>query len=115
LEEDTAVSATSYAVISTGGRQLRVGLGDTVRIDRLEAEPGEQVTFDRVLLCEANEHVQVGTPLVDGATVRGTVVEQMKDRKVIVFKNKRRSTYRRTRGHRQMHTLVKIDAIETGA
>lgn len=106
------MSSESYAVISTGGRQLRVSPGDVVEVDRLAVEAGESVTFDRVLLCETGGGVKVGTPIVEGASVKGTVIEERRDRKVLVFKKKRRSTYRRSRGHRQYHTLVKIDSIE---
>jgi large subunit ribosomal protein L21 len=109
------VSTQSYAVISTGGRQIRVREGDVVEVDRIVAEPGSSVTFDKVLLFDTGEEVRVGTPVLDGASVRGTVVREMRQRKVIVFRNKRRSTFRRTRGHRQSITLVKIDAIEIGA
>ncbi len=104
----------SYAVIATGGRQVKVAPGETIKVDRLTAEVGQEVTFDRVLLLDTGGEVQVGAPQVSGAVVKATVVEEGRDRKVLVFKRKRRKMYRRSRGHRQYFTLVKIDSIQPG-
>lgn len=100
-----------YAVISTGGKQYRLAPGQLVDVERLPAEAGEQVVFDQVLLVRDGEQVRVGSPLVEGAAVRATVVEQYKDDKVVVFKFKRRKMYRRKKGHRQLLTQVRIDEI----
>ena len=107
--------SASYAVIATGGRQVKVAPGETVRVDRLEAEAGQAVVFDKILLLDHEGAVQIGSPQVEGAVVRATVLGEKRDRKVLVFKRKRRKMYRRSKGHRQDYTLVKIDAIETGS
>ena len=101
-----------YAIIRAGGKQYRVEKGDVVRLERLEVELGKSVTLDEVLLVSAGEgDVKVGSPMVEGASVTGTVVEQSRGAKVRVFKYKKRKHYRRTRGHRQHLTAVRIDAV----
>lgn len=100
-----------YAIIETGGKQYRVSPGDEIKTERLPGEPGEQVTFDRVLLTAGQEKVQVGKPYLGNAVVSGRILRQARDRKVMVFKYKRRKGYRRKRGHRQHFTLVRIDQI----
>jgi len=99
-----------YAVISDRGKQYTVKAGDRVRVDLLEAAPGSEVVFDRVLLVGGDE-IRVGRPVVDGASVKGTVLGEHKDRKVIVFKKKRRKKYRRKQGHRQRYTDIQVDSI----
>ena len=99
-----------YAVIHDRGKQYTVKAGDRLRIDRMDAEPGSEVVFDRVLLVGGDE-IRVGTPVVDGAAVKGTVLGEHKDRKIIVFKKKRRKKYRRKQGHRQRYTDVQVDEI----
>jgi large subunit ribosomal protein L21 len=99
-----------YAIVRTGGKQYRVAAGDTIRVERLEAPVGEQVTLDEVLLVGGDE-TQVGAPRVEGASVVGSVLEHGRDRKVRVFKSKKRKQYRRTRGHRQSFTALKIDEV----
>ena len=101
----------SYAVIRTGGKQYRVAPGDLVRIERLEGEVGSAVEFGEVLLAAEDDAVRIGTPLVSGARVRGTIVAQGRDRKILVFKKKRRKNYRRRRGHRQSITTVRVTEI----
>ena len=101
-----------YAIIRTGGKQYRVEPGDVVRLEALEAEVGASVTLDDVLLVGGKDDVQVGAPRLENAAVVGTVVEQGRDRKIRVFKHKRRKHYRRTRGHRQAYTAVKIERVE---
>ena len=101
----------SYAVIRTGGKQYRVSPGDLVRIERLEGDVGSAVEFAEVLLASAEDVVRIGTPLVSGARVRGTIVAQGRDRKILVFKKKRRKNYRRRRGHRQSITTVRVTEI----
>ena len=100
-----------YAVIETGGKQYRVNQGDVIKVEKLTADVGEKVDFDRVLLVGEGSDVKVGSPVVDGASVSGTVVEQDRGRKIIVFKMKRRKGYRRKQGHRQDYTGVQIDKI----
>lgn len=100
-----------YAVILTGGKQYRVKAGDVLAIEKLDLEPGRKAQFDRVLLIEDGGTVQVGTPVLDNAMVLGLVLENFKDEKVLVFKKKRRKQYRRTRGHRQQLTKVRITRI----
>jgi large subunit ribosomal protein L21 len=100
-----------YAVILTGGKQYRVKEGDVLAVEKLDLEPGRKAHFDRVLLIEDGATVQVGTPVLDNAMVLGLVLENFKDEKVLVFKKKRRKQYRRTRGHRQQLTKVRITRI----
>lgn len=103
-----------YAVVSSGGKQYRVEAGGTLVVERLAAEPGTTVTFDRVLLIGDGDTVTVGTPLVDGVTVRGTILGEERGPKIVVFKFKQKVKYRRRTGHRQKLTRVRIDAIDAG-
>jgi large subunit ribosomal protein L21 len=103
-----------YAIIKTGGKQYRVQQGDTVYVERLETPVGEKVTIDQVLMVGGDEGTKFGSPLVKAA-VTATVLEHGRDHKIRVFKYKKRKHYRRTKGHRQSYTAVKIDAIELGA
>lgn len=96
-----------YAVIKTGGKQYRVTSGDVLKVEKLAGEEGKEVIFNEVLALGDT----VGTPLVDGASVKATVLKQARDTKVIVFKKKRRQNYRRKNGHRQSITLVKITDV----
>ncbi len=101
-----------FAIISANGRQYRVAKGDIIRFDRMKAEPGDTFETSQVLaISEGDNKLKIGSPMVEGAKVEGTVLEHGKDKKIIVFKRKRRKTYRRKYGHRQDHTLVKIDKI----
>jgi large subunit ribosomal protein L21 len=100
----------TYAVIRTGGKQYRVEPGTLLRVERLEGEAGAAVEFTEVLLT-GGDAVKVGTPLVDGAIVRGQIVAQGRARKVLIFKKKRRKNYRRRRGHRQSITTVRVTEI----
>jgi large subunit ribosomal protein L21 len=101
-----------YAIIRTGGKQYRVEPGGVVRLEHLDAEVGSTVTLDDVLLVGEGDDVRVGTPRLDDTTVEGTVVEQGRAPKVRVFKQRRRKGYRRTRGHRQSFTAVKIERVQ---
>lgn len=96
-----------HAVIKTGGKQYRVAKDDVITIERLKGDAGEKVTFDQVLMVGD----KTGTPLVAGAAVQGEIVEQARGDKIIVFKKKRRKDYKRTAGHRQDLTIVKITDI----
>ena len=100
-----------YAIIRAGGKQYRVEKGDVLRLERLEGKVGSKITLDEVLLVGGDDDVQVGSPQVAGASVEGTVVEQDRGPKIRVFKYKKRKHYRRTRGHRQHVTAVRIDAV----
>jgi large subunit ribosomal protein L21 len=99
-----------YAVIKTGGKQYRVAPNQVIRIERLDGEAGSEVVFPEVLMVGGDEP-KVGSPLVEGARVTGTLLEQIKGEKVIIFKKKRRKNYRRKRGHRQLLTVVRIADI----
>lgn len=101
-----------YAVIKTGGKQYRVQKDDILEVELLDAKKGDTVTLDQVLLVGAEGNAKVGTPLVSGAAVKATVVDQKKGDKVIVFKKKRRQNYRRKNGHRQNLTVIKITDIK---
>ena len=101
-----------FAVIKTGGKQYKVAKDDIIVVEKLDAEAGKSVAFGDVLLAGNEGDVKVGTPLLKGAEVKGEVLEQRKGAKVMIFKKKRRQTYRRKRGHRQNETVVKITSIK---
>jgi large subunit ribosomal protein L21 len=101
----------SYAIIQTGGKQYRVSEGDVLSVEKLDVETGKETTFSDVLLVVNGDKVNLGTPLVSGASVKAEVVEQYKDDKVIAFKFKRRKGYHRTVGHRRQLTELKITKI----
>ena len=101
-----------YAIFESGGRQYRAEQDSVLRIDKLEAEVGESLTFDKVLALSSDDTgLAVGAPYVSGAKVEAQVVEQGKGRKIIVFKYRPKSQYKRTRGHRQHYTAVRITGI----
>ena len=99
-----------YAIIATGGKQYKVAEGDIIKVEKLGVEAGETVTFDQVLAVSDND-MKIGDPTVAGATVSGSVLENGKGKKVIVYKYKRKSGYHKKNGHRQQYTAVKIDKI----
>jgi large subunit ribosomal protein L21 len=103
-----------FAVIKTGGKQYRVAAEDVIAVAKLEAGPGEAVTFDNVLMFTNDGGTQIGLPAVAGVAVAGEVVEQKRGPKVIAFKKRRRQNSKRKRGHRQDFTLVRITEILTG-
>ena len=102
-----------YAVIETGGRQYRVAAGEDVKVEKLSTQVGDNVVFDQVLLTSDGENVSIGKPYLENARVIGRIARQDRDRKIVVFKYKRRKGYRRKQGHRQPFTLVRIENIET--
>lgn len=104
-----------YAIIETCGRQYRVAEGDIVFLEKLEANEGEKVIFDKVLLISNDGKVKVGTPTVKNAKVEATVVEHGKGKKVIVFKYKAKKNERKKQGHRQPYTKIKIEKISQRA
>ncbi len=100
-----------YAVIKTGGKQYRVSEGDFLKVEKLDYEEGEQITFDRVLAISDDDGLQVGRPVLEGAEVKAEVVEHGKNKKVEVFKFKPKKRYKKKTGHRQPFTRVKINQI----
>ena len=100
-----------YAVIKTGGKQYRVTEGETLKVEKLDAEEGATVEFDRVLMIVVGEQVQIGAPYVEGARVMATVKAQGRGPKVRIVKFRRRKHYRKTQGHRQSYTELKIGGI----
>ena len=103
-------SFMAFAVIRTGGKQYRVEPGSLIRVEKIEGDVGAAVEFNEVLLA-GGDAIRIGTPLVEGAVVRGQIVAQARDKKVLIFKKKRRKNYRRRRGHRQSLTTVKVTEI----
>ena len=102
-----------YAIIESCGKQYKVAEGDVLFFEKLDAEEGKKVTFDKVVLVSEEGKVQVGTPYVKGVKVEGKVVSHGKGKKIIVFKMKAKKNYRRTQGHRQPYTKVEITGIKT--
>lgn len=102
----------AYAIIATGGKQYRVSEGDEVLVEKLDIAEGEKVVFDQVLAVIKKGELVVGTPMVSGAKVTGKVVEHGKGDKILVFKYKAKSNYRRRQGHRQPFTKVVIEKIK---
>jgi len=100
-----------HAIIETGGKQYKVAEGDTLYIEKLEAEAGQSVTFDRVLAVLKDDGAAFGTPTVSGASVTANVVKNGKGKKIIVFKYKPKKNYRRRQGHRQPYTKVEITKL----
>ena len=104
-----------YAIIETCGKQYKVTEGDVVFFEKLEAEEGKKVKFDKVILVSDEGKVEVGTPYVKGAKVEGKVIAHGKAKKIIVFKYKAKKNYRRKQGHRQPYTKVEITSIKLAA
>ena len=104
-----------YALVKTGGKQYRVSKDDTILVERLPAEEGEQVILSDIVMLGDGDKIIIGTPRVDGAGVSATVVRQTRGPKIIIFRRKRRKNHRRTQGHRQDLTLLKINEIAEDA
>ena len=100
-----------YAVVKTGGKQYRVAKDDVLTIEKLDGEAGAVIELEQVLAINDGKGLTIGTPMVDGARVAATVLEQKKGEKVLIFKKKRRQNYRRTKGHRQQLTVIRISDI----
>jgi len=100
-----------YAIIRVAGRQYRAVPGEFIDVDRLPNEQGEELTIDDVLLVASEDSIAIGQPRVEGASVTATVEEQFRGEKLIVYKYRQRTTYRRKRGHRQYHTRIRINEI----
>lgn len=101
-----------YAIIETGGKQFKVQQGDVLFVEKLNANPGDSVTVEKVLMVEQDGTVKVGTPVVEGAKAVLKVLEHGKGEKIVVFKYKPKKNYRRKQGHRQPYTKVLVEAIE---
>ncbi len=101
-----------YAVVRTGGKQFRVEPGEAVRVEKLEGSVGDSIELSEVLLVGAEDGAKIGTPLVAGAKVVGTITAQGRGPKLTIFKMKRRKGYRRKAGHRQSYTEIRVDKIE---
>jgi large subunit ribosomal protein L21 len=101
-----------YAIIETGGKQYKVEEGAVIRVEKLGVAAGETITFDNVLAVSKDGQMTVGSPLVAGVTVKADVIEEGKDKKVIVYKYKSKKSYHKKKGHRQPYTKVKITKIE---
>ncbi len=104
----------AYAIFEAGGRQFRAEAGDSIRMPLMNGDPGTKLTFDQVLLTADGDEVKAGQPMVTGAKVLGEIVEHGKERKIYVFKFKRRKNYKRKTGHRQQYTEVKITDLKLG-
>lgn len=104
-----------YAIIESCGKQYKVAEGDVVFFEKLDAEEGKKVSFDKVVLVSDDKKVEVGAPYVKGVKVEGKVVSHGKGKKILVYKYKAKKNYRRTQGHRQPYTKVEITAIKTAS
>jgi large subunit ribosomal protein L21 len=100
-----------YAIVETGGKQYRVKVGDVLSVEKLDGEAGTDVTLDRVLLIGGTDDVQVGTPVIEGASVAAQIADQYRGEKIVVFKYKPKKNYRRRTGHRQSLTRLQITGI----
>lgn len=100
-----------YAVIKTGGKQYRVEQGQTIRVETLRAEAGESIDFPEVLMVANGDDIKIGTPIVEGAKVSGTIVEHGRHKKIEIIKFKRRKHHMKRQGHRQNYTAVRIESI----
>lgn len=103
-----------YAIFRTAGKQFKAEVGRLVKLPTVIAEPGTKLTFDEVLLGSDGESIKAGAPLVEGAKVTAEIVRHGKEKKIVVFKYKRRKNYARKQGHRQKYTEVRIDTVELG-
>ena len=101
-----------YAVVKSGGKQYKVSEGEFFKVEKCAGEVGDEIVFDQVLFLAKDGAVTLGRPTVAGARVKGTIVEQGREKKIVVFKMKRRKGFRRKQGHRQYYTGVKVAAIE---
>ena len=97
-----------YAIVETGGKQQRVSVGDIISVEKVQGDPGASVEFDKVLALSSGDNMVVGRPYVENARVIASIISQERGKKVIIFKKKRRKNYKRTKGHRQYLTRLKI-------
>jgi len=100
-----------HAVVKTGGKEYRVSKGDLIRVERIEGKIGDQVTLKDVLMVSNEGETQVGTPHLTNVVIQGEIVQEIKGKKVLTYKMKRRKNYRRFKGHRQTYTYLKVNEI----
>ncbi len=100
-----------YAVIKTGGKQYRVAAGEKIKVEQIPADVGSEITIDQVFMVGEGESVKIGTPVVEGASVKATVVSHGRHDKIKIFKMRRRKHYQKHQGHRQNYTELRIEAI----
>ncbi len=100
-----------YAVLKTGGKQYRVAEGDIIDVEKLEGEAGSDIEFDQVLMVNDGDTYKIGAPIVADAKVKGVILAQMRDKKIIVYKSKRRKSYAKKQGHRQYITKLQVKEI----
>jgi large subunit ribosomal protein L21 len=103
-----------YAVVKTGGKEYRVSKGDFIRVERIEGNVGDQVTLKDVLMVSREGETQLGTPLLANVVIQGEIVQEIKGKKVLTYKMKKRKNYRRFKGHRQAYTYLKVNDINLG-
>ena len=103
-----------YAVVKTGGKEYRISQGDLIRVEKMEGKVGDLVTMKDILMVSHEGQVQVGNPLLANAVITGEIVQQVKGKKVLIYKMKRRKNYRRTKGHRQTYTYIRVNEISLG-
>ncbi len=113
IEETLSLELNMYAVIKTGGKQYRVAAGEKLKIEQIPADIGSEIVLDQVLMVADGDTLSVGSPIVDGASVKATVLAQGRGKKIQIFKMRRRKHYRKSQGHRQNYTEIRIDAIAT--
>ncbi len=99
------------AVVKTGGKEYRIAKGDLIRVEKMEGKVGDQVTMKDILMISDEDKVQVGNPFLTNAVITGEIVQQVRGKKVLIYKMKRRKNYRRTKGHRQTYTYVRVNEI----
>ena len=100
-----------YAVVKSGGKEYRVSKGDLIRVEKLEGKAGDQVVIRDVLMVSDEGKIQLGTPQLTNAVVTGKIVQEAKGKKILIYKMKRRKNYRRTKGHRQTYTYLRVEDI----
>ena len=103
-----------HAVVKTGGKEYRISQGDLIRVEKMEGKVGDQVTMKDILMVSHEGQVQVGNPLLANAVITGEIVQQVKGKKILTYKMKRRKNYRRTKGHRQTYTYIRVNDISLG-
>ncbi|HHW19777.1 MAG TPA: 50S ribosomal protein L21 [Thermodesulfovibrio thiophilus] len=103
-----------YAVIETGGKQLKVKAGDTVKVEKLSLEPGQEVVFDKILLFKSDDELKVGKPYLEGIKVKAQVIDEAKDKKVLIYRPPSKKAIHKLKGHRQWYTKIKVLEIIGG-
>ncbi|MCX5863228.1 MAG: 50S ribosomal protein L21 [Desulfomonile sp.] len=100
-----------YAIVQTGGKQYKVQPGEQLKIEKIPGDPGSEIALDQVLALSTPDGIDLGRPFVDNASVKATIMRTARDRKIVVFKKKKRKGYHKKQGHRQWYTLLKIEEI----